>query len=407
MAADASARAMPSANAAAAVPVCSKTHPSRSLRVLYVVSFLDLFAVSLIIPSLASYIKGMDGGAMLFGFIMSMYGFIQFFSAPIAGSLSDVYGRRTVLLVCMLGAACGYFMLALSWNIYIVILSRIPSAMFKHTLDLIKVAITDGEEPANRSAAVGRLNAVSNAGFIVGPMIGGYVSSFPNGFNYTALLTTLIFGVNYVLISLYYLDGTTMAMTKKADDPASAPHPDWRQIMAEAMSKVFEFKNALYETGPAKTLLLARLLLAMSAILYRSHFSVMLEDKFGTDSRARGMLLGYMGFVGAVGSASVGLALKWIPSERMLLQLSSVVYVVTFFALSQAATLQGIYIMLVPQIIAIRCCEIAWVAWISICLRRSPSVLFEQALSRYRQLWWPTNALAHSWVSRLRLRYDC
>ena len=30
---------------------------------------------------------------MAFGGIMSMYGAIQFFSAPIAGSLSDVYGR--------------------------------------------------------------------------------------------------------------------------------------------------------------------------------------------------------------------------------------------------------------------------------------------------------------------------
>lgn len=34
-------------------------------RVLYVVSFLDLLAVSMIIPSLASYVKAMDGGASL------------------------------------------------------------------------------------------------------------------------------------------------------------------------------------------------------------------------------------------------------------------------------------------------------------------------------------------------------
>lgn len=61
--------------------------------VLYIVSFLDLMAVSMIIPSLASYVRGMDGGALSFGAIMSMYGFIQFFSAPLAGSLSDNYGR--------------------------------------------------------------------------------------------------------------------------------------------------------------------------------------------------------------------------------------------------------------------------------------------------------------------------
>lgn len=65
----------------------------REDRVLYVVSFLDLLAVSLIIPSLPQYVKSMDGGALMFGAIMSMYGFIQFFAAPVVGSLSDVYGR--------------------------------------------------------------------------------------------------------------------------------------------------------------------------------------------------------------------------------------------------------------------------------------------------------------------------
>lgn len=33
------------------------------LRVLYVVAFLDLLAVSMIIPSLSTYVKSMDGGA--------------------------------------------------------------------------------------------------------------------------------------------------------------------------------------------------------------------------------------------------------------------------------------------------------------------------------------------------------
>lgn len=67
-------------------------------RVLFAVSFLDLLAVSLVIPSLPQYVKAMDGGALLFGAIMSMYGFIQFFAAPVVGALSDVYGRYALLL---------------------------------------------------------------------------------------------------------------------------------------------------------------------------------------------------------------------------------------------------------------------------------------------------------------------
>ncbi|POM72439.1 Major Facilitator Superfamily (MFS), partial [Phytophthora palmivora] len=138
-------------------------------RVLYVVSFLDMLGVSMIIPSLPQYVKSMDGGAVVFGLLMSIYGFIQFFAAPIVGSLSDHYGRKRVLLACFVGSSAGYLLLGLSWNIYIVLLSRIPSALFKHTLDIIKVAVTDGEEADKRSASIGRLNAAANAGFIIGP----------------------------------------------------------------------------------------------------------------------------------------------------------------------------------------------------------------------------------------------
>lgn len=363
-------------------------------RVLYAVSFLDLLAVSMIIPSLSSYVKAMDGGALAFGGIMSMYGFIQFFAAPIAGSLSDIYGRRRVLLVCFVGAAVGYVLLGLSWNIYVVILSRIPCALFKHTLDIIKVAVTDAEDPALRSAAIGRLNAASNAGFIIGPIIGGFVSSVPNGFNYTAVLTAVLFMVNYALVALFFDEGRQRRRSSVSVDDMTAEKVqrmtsatggsesssslsssvDWKRLMRNARSKVFEFKNIFYETGPAKTLLLARLLLAMAAILYRTHFSTLLEDKFGTDSKSRGFVLSYMGLLGTFGSFAVGFATYVVRSERLLLQLSSVVYVMTFIALSKATTVEQIYLILIPQVVSIR------YVYVYVCMRARSAV---QSFSGY------------------------
>ncbi|KAF1777861.1 Major facilitator superfamily domain [Phytophthora cactorum] len=314
-------------------------------RVLYVVSFLDMLGVSMIIPSLPQYVKSMDGGALVFGLLMSLYGFIQFFAAPVVGSLSDHYGRKRVLLTCFIGTSAGYLLLGLSWNIYIVLLSRVPAALFKHTLDIIKVAITDGEEPDKRSASIGRLNAAANAGFIIGPVIGGYVSSVPNGFNYTTLLTTALFGVNYCLVSLFYLDPRTEA-EHKDEREHHHHHVDWRHLLHNAWTKLLSFRNI--------TLLVARLLLSMAAILYRTHFSVLLEDKFGMDSKDRGFMLSYMGMLGFCGSFSVGFVTKFVKSERLVLQLSAIIYVMTFFALSSATAISSVYITLVPQVISIR-----------------------------------------------------
>ncbi|RLN98049.1 hypothetical protein BBJ28_00014710 [Nothophytophthora sp. Chile5] len=332
-------------------------------RVLYVVSFLDMLGVSMIIPSLAQYVKSLDGGAMAFGLLMSLYGFIQFFAAPIVGSLGDVYGRKRVLLACFVGTSVGYLLLGLSWNIYVVLLSRIPAALFKHTLDLIKVAVTDAEDPARRSAVIGRLNAASSAGFIIGPVVGGFVSAVPNGFNYTTLLTTALFGVNYVLVSLFYEEPRSKGLPALAYAAATGgvgsehdkpPAVNWTRLLRHAWTKLLGFRSIVNESKPAQTLLVARLLLSMAAILYRTHFSVLLEDKFGTDSRARGFVLSYMGLLGAFGSFSVGFATKYMRSERLLLQLSAIVYVLTFFALSSVTTISGVYLMLVPQVISIR-----------------------------------------------------
>uniref|UniRef100_M4BDT3 Major facilitator superfamily (MFS) profile domain-containing protein n=1 Tax=Hyaloperonospora arabidopsidis (strain Emoy2) TaxID=559515 RepID=M4BDT3_HYAAE len=323
-----------------------------------------MLGVSMILPSLPQYVKSMDASALVFGLLMSLYGCLQFFAAPLVGSLSDRYGRKRVLLSCLVGTSLSYLVLALSWNIYVVFMSRIPAALFKHTLDVIKVAVTDGEPAKRRSMFIGRLNAAINAGFIIGPTVGGYVSSIPNGFNYATLLTTVLFGVNYCLVSLFYCDVESWEAVKSVDGAAATLKGreederdccvDWRHVLRNAWTKLRGIRDIVKASKSAQTLLMARLLLTMAAILYRTHFSVLLEDKFGMDSKDRGFMLSYMGLLGFVGSFSVGSITKFVKSEILVLQLSVIAYAMTFFALSSATTISTVYLILVPQVISIR-----------------------------------------------------
>ena len=45
------------------------------------------------------------------------------------GRQSDRYGRKTILLICYVGPALGYFAMALSGSLSVLVLSRIPTGM--------------------------------------------------------------------------------------------------------------------------------------------------------------------------------------------------------------------------------------------------------------------------------------
>ncbi|KAH1029674.1 hypothetical protein HUJ05_002865 [Dendroctonus ponderosae] len=95
------------------------------------------------------------------GFLGSMFSFLQFVTSPIIGGISDVVGRKIVMLVCMVGISLSYVLWALSNNLVLFILARILGGISKGNVSISMAIITD--------ALVG---IAFSLGFIVGPMIG-------------------------------------------------------------------------------------------------------------------------------------------------------------------------------------------------------------------------------------------
>ncbi|RHY21024.1 hypothetical protein DYB25_006302 [Aphanomyces astaci] len=291
------------------------------VEVLYLISFLDLFSVSLIVPSLPSYVKSLGGGnnpsiqhwstsprlavdAVSIGYISSLYGAIQMVSAPLAGVLSDIFDRRLVLLVGIAGSAVGYAILGFSMTLSMVVFSRVPCGVFKHTLSTVRLAVADQTLPNARSFpsfptfptpdaqygvyradALGKINAYSSFGFIFGPLVGGILGAYPNGFNYTAMLTAVVFCCNYVLVLLYVPPAKPKVVASReilCDDPTDidpmlldtdrdAPEVahDIRSIARAVLDKLSDYKDILALSPVARNLLSVRLLMAAAAILFR------------------------------------------------------------------------------------------------------------------------------------------
>lgn len=84
----------------------------------------------------------------------SLYSFLQFLGSPIIGALSDVYGRKPLMILCLTGIALSYLLWALSSNFGLFILARVLGGISKGNVNLSMAIISDVTSPASRGRAM-------------------------------------------------------------------------------------------------------------------------------------------------------------------------------------------------------------------------------------------------------------
>ena len=80
---------------------------------------------------------------LIAGFLGSMYSFLQFLGMPIVGALSDVYGRKPMMLLCLVGIALSYLLWAISYNFAVFVLARFLGGISKGNISLSMAIISD------------------------------------------------------------------------------------------------------------------------------------------------------------------------------------------------------------------------------------------------------------------------
>lgn len=182
----------------------SKTHPT--VYIVFVSLLLDLLAFTMILPLLPSllehyrvndqsglysalsnsiqYFRQLVGAperytSVLFGGALgSMFSFLQFVVSPIAGGLSDYYGRKRILLISLLGIMSSYGLWALSANFGLFVLARFVGGLSKGNISLSMAIITDVSSKHNRGKGMALVGIAFSLGFIFGPMVGAVFSRF-------------------------------------------------------------------------------------------------------------------------------------------------------------------------------------------------------------------------------------
>lgn len=147
----------------------SKSH----LTLIFITIFLYLVGFGIMIPIMPIISREFGASPFTVGLLMSAYSIMQFVFAPLWGRFSDRYGRRPVLIFCLVGEAISYFIFALSQTLTGLFIARILAGFFGASISTASASISDATPKAERSRGMALVGAAFGLGFMVGPAVGG------------------------------------------------------------------------------------------------------------------------------------------------------------------------------------------------------------------------------------------
>lgn len=138
---------------------------------------MDTTIVSTAIPQIVSDL----GGFKKFSWVFSIYLLAQTVTIPVYGKLSDLFGRKNILIIGIVIFLIGSAASAASWNIFSLILFRgiqgLGAGSIMATVNTIAGDIYSVEE---RAKIQGWLSSIWGISAIVGPALGGALAEYVN-----------------------------------------------------------------------------------------------------------------------------------------------------------------------------------------------------------------------------------
>lgn len=138
--------------------------------------------------------------------LTSVYAVCVFFAAPIVGALSDKYGRRPLLLVCLLGSAIGYLVFGIGGALWVLFAGRIIEGITGGSISTIFAYFADIIPREQRTKYFGWVSAVVGVGSVIGPTLGGLLAKFgysvPMYFGAIITLLNVVYGFFFMPESL-------------------------------------------------------------------------------------------------------------------------------------------------------------------------------------------------------------
>ncbi|RDV07055.1 MFS transporter [Sphingorhabdus pulchriflava] len=233
-----------------------------------------------VLPDLIRHLADVDAAeaARIGAWIGATYGLFQVLLMPTVGNLGDRFGRRPVFLVSLFAFGLDFLLMGLAPNIGWLFVGRAIAGGLGAIFGPANAAMADMSTADNRAASFGKVGAAFGMGFILGPVVGGFLGDFGPRVPF------------FVAAGLAFANGIYGWLV-------------FPETMAKEKQRPFEWKRAnplgaFASLGHIKGILpvaLIYFLWALAGNVYPSSWSFFAPIQYDWDSRMVGISLGLVG----------------------------------------------------------------------------------------------------------------
>jgi len=254
-----------------------------ALYVLMFNMFIAMSGIGLIIPIMPAYLDTFGAAGQVLGLLIAMFALSQFLFSPLAGDLSDKYGRKYLIIIGLVIFGLSQLMFGLATDLWILFLARffsgVGSAFLVPPMMAFVADITTVEE---RGKGMGLLGASMSLGFMIGPAIGGFLAEVSLQFPfYIATAAALVSAT----ISMFVLPNTKPTIVEQG-------------MKRKRENLIQQLKRS--KTTPYFIMLIVMFVFSFGLANFQATIALYVDKKYGFTPGEIAVIITAGGFVGVI-----------------------------------------------------------------------------------------------------------
>ncbi|CAM2009130.1 MFS transporter [Acanthopleuribacter pedis] len=221
---------------------------------------------------------------LLLGVALGIYPLGLLVGGMFIGALSDEYGRKRVLLITMFGSVLGYLATAAAvvWESYLLFLvARFMTGLFEGNIAIARAIALELHPVIDRTKAISLTYATVYAGWLVGPLAGGYLAVYGEDAPFLVGAVTMVVSM---IVTALAIEG--VSKQEGAEEKPRRNLRETRQFLVQQMRE--QNSLGLLKNSDIHPIFWYYFAYAIGLNMFYEFYPIWMVDKLGADSRAIG-----------------------------------------------------------------------------------------------------------------------